>query len=180
MGRRLFYKPGSFYRVDDRSGFPTRAERTKKEWNGLDVDERLWEPRQPQDLVRGVPDNQTVPDARPLGPNIFVGPIYVELSETALLGASFLNLESIAGLASGDPIGVVLDSDQGNIFRTNIFGSPTSTGVVLANPLPYQASSGNLMVDYKPGSGTSISGVLTTDSGQTITTDSGQPITVNL
>lgn len=29
MGRKLHYKPGSFYRTDDRTGFPQRAERTR-------------------------------------------------------------------------------------------------------------------------------------------------------
>lgn len=35
------------------------------EWQGLIVDRRVWEARQPQDFVKGVPDNQTVPYARP-------------------------------------------------------------------------------------------------------------------
>lgn len=72
MGTERFYKPGSFYRIDDRTGFAVRAERTQKEWQGLIVDKRVWEARQPQDFVRGVADNQTVPDPRPRQPNPYV------------------------------------------------------------------------------------------------------------
>jgi hypothetical protein len=73
MGREFYYKPGSFYRICDRTGFAFRAERTQSEWQGLIVSRKVWEIRQPQDYVRGVPDDQTVPYARPRSPNPFVG-----------------------------------------------------------------------------------------------------------
>lgn len=38
---------------------------TRKEWNGLRVWVKAWEPRHPQDLVRSIPDRQVVDDARP-------------------------------------------------------------------------------------------------------------------
>lgn len=73
MGTKLFYKPGSFYRICDRTGFAIRAERTQKEWNNLIVSDQVWEARQPQDFVRGVNDDQTVPNARPRQPNVYIG-----------------------------------------------------------------------------------------------------------
>lgn len=73
MGTERFYKPGSFYRIDDRTGFAFRSERTRKEWQGLIVSDRVWEARHPQDFVKGVQDNQTVPYARPRQPNTFIG-----------------------------------------------------------------------------------------------------------
>jgi hypothetical protein len=73
MGRENFYKPGSFYRICDRTGMAIRAERTQTEWQGLIVDKRVFEPRQPQDFVRGVNDDQTVPFARPRVFNTPVG-----------------------------------------------------------------------------------------------------------
>jgi hypothetical protein len=69
MGREFYYKPGSFYRIDDRTGFTTRAEHQQFEWTGLIIDRRVWEIRQPQDYVKGVTDDQTVPYARPVVPN---------------------------------------------------------------------------------------------------------------
>lgn len=79
MGREKFYKPGSFYRICDRTGFATRAERTSMEWQGLIVDRRVYEPRQPQDFVKGVNDDQTVPYPRPRSPNPPVGTSLVAL-----------------------------------------------------------------------------------------------------
>jgi hypothetical protein len=73
MGTERFYKPGSFYRICDRTGFATRAEHTSTEWNNLIVRESVYERRHPQDFVKGVQDNQTVPFARPRQPNVFVG-----------------------------------------------------------------------------------------------------------
>src|ERR1700734_3642948 len=118
MGRDLHYRPGSFYRIDDRTGFATRAERTRKEWNGLQVDEKVWEARQPQDLVRGLPDYQAVPDPRPLSPDTFVGPTSVALSATAAVGATLLNVASFQGLVVGDACGLMLDS--GVMFNSTI------------------------------------------------------------
>src|SRR5580698_6191386 len=97
MGRKLHYKRGSFYRVDDRTGFPTRAENTRKEWNNLIVDQARWEPRQPQDLVKGVPDIQSVPDARPLSQNIFVGPISTQITAEAVVGQFVIPVQSTFG-----------------------------------------------------------------------------------
>ena len=81
MGTERFYKLGSFYRICDRTGFATRAERTQTEWNNLIVNRRVWEARQPQDFVKGVPDNQTVPYARPRQPNpdVNTGPAQFEV-----------------------------------------------------------------------------------------------------
>lgn len=59
------YRRGDFNRICDRSGFKVKASRTQKEWNGLIVRDEDWEPRQPQDFVRGVTDQRAVPDARP-------------------------------------------------------------------------------------------------------------------
>lgn len=73
MGTKKHFRMGSFYRICDRTGFATRAEDTQMEWNNLIVDRRVFESRQPQDFVRGVSDNQTVPYARPRSPNVFVG-----------------------------------------------------------------------------------------------------------
>lgn len=74
MGTELYYKPGSFYRICDRTGMATRAERTSREWQGYFVKKEVWEVRQPQDFVRGVNDIQTVPFPRPRQTNVFVGP----------------------------------------------------------------------------------------------------------
>lgn len=150
MGRDLHYRPGSFYRTDDRTGFPTRAERTRKEWNGYIVGDLYWEARQPQDLVRGVPDYQAVPEARPLAPNTFVGPLYFETAQAIVTGQEIIYLEDTAGINIGDKVGLMMDS--GIEFITTIQAILAGGEVSLLNPAPGPAASGNLLVDYRiPG-----------------------------
>jgi hypothetical protein len=56
---------GDYYVVCDYSGRRVPASQTKMTWDGYRVWDRLWEPRHPQDFVRGVPDPQKVPNPRP-------------------------------------------------------------------------------------------------------------------
>lgn len=44
---------GSNYEICDRSGFRVPVGELVKEWNGLMVRRKDWEPRHPQDFVRG-------------------------------------------------------------------------------------------------------------------------------
>ena len=141
---------GSWYRADDRTGFPQRAERTRKQWDGLIVDEKVWEPRQPQDLVKGVPDIQSVPDARPLGQNVYVGPISVQTTADAVIGQTSIPVQTIFGFYQGAEIGCMTDLDGGSVFFTTIASPPTGSNLVLSNPLPYSMASGNLITLYKP------------------------------
>lgn len=152
MGRQrgVQYKPGSFYRSDDRSGFTRRAEDTKQEWNSLIVGKNLWEERQPQDFVRGVPDDQTVPDARPEPGPIWDGPLSTQLAEAAAIGATFLFLQAINGFSAGGKVGIMLDS--GSYFNTTQVGPATSGGINIATGLPNTAASGNVVTAYEaPG-----------------------------
>src|ERR1700722_1500722 len=101
MGTKLRYKPGSFYRVCDETGFAQRAEDTKKQWNNLIVRDKSFEPRNAQDFVRGRRDNQTVPDPRPRSKNVFLGDL-TTLSQTAPIRATQVFLTSPIGLVSGN------------------------------------------------------------------------------
>ena len=65
-------RPGDYRVVCDRSGFDCWASETVIEWNGLRVLARFSEQRHPQDFVRAVPDNQTVPNPRPVQPYTFI------------------------------------------------------------------------------------------------------------
>jgi hypothetical protein len=149
MGRTLHYRPGSFYRTDDRTGFPQRADHTRKEWNGLIVDEARWEPRQPQDLVKGVPDIQAVPDPRPLGQNVYVGPISVQTTANAVIGQTVISVQTIFGFYLGAKVGCMTDLDGGAVFFTTIAIAPVGTNLVLSRPLPSTMASGNLVTLYQ-------------------------------
>jgi hypothetical protein len=119
------------------------------QWNNLRVDESVWEPRQPQDLVKGVPDIQSVPDARPLGQNVYVGPISTQTTANAIVGQTTIPVQTIFGFYAGAKVGCMLDLDGGTVFFTTIASPPTGSNLVLSNPLPFTMASGNLITLYQ-------------------------------
>jgi len=75
MSCETTWRPGTFYRICDRCARKRYAEDTRLTWDNLMVcADTCWEPRQPQDFVRGVPDPQTVPNPRPRPADVFVSP----------------------------------------------------------------------------------------------------------
>ena len=149
MGRKLHFRPGSFYRASDRTGFPTRAENTRREWNGIIVEDKVWEPRQPQDLVKGVPDKQSVIDPRPLGQNVYVGPVSVQTTAAAIIGQTVIPVQTTFGFYEGAKVGCMTDQDGGSVFFTTVAASPAGSNLVLAQGLPYTMASGNLITLYQ-------------------------------
>lgn len=60
------YRPGDFYVICDECGFKKRSSDTRMRWDKLRVcSSTCWEPRHPQDFVRGRKDKQRVANARP-------------------------------------------------------------------------------------------------------------------
>lgn len=68
------------------------------------------------------------------------------LSQSAAASATSIHVASIAGVAAGDNIGVILDNNA--TFWTTVSGTPSGATVSLAAPLPSSASSGNYAIDY--------------------------------
>jgi len=154
MGRRNFYKPGSYYVIDDRSGFAVPIERARMEWNGLLVREQSWEPRQPQDFVRGTVDQQSVPIARPRTPPQFVptgiSPV-VDIFNTAIGGdfttdfnsdfdigslVTCIQVQNQSGWLTGDIIWIM--QNNGVFFRATIVAiGPVTTGSGSQSASPY-------------------------------------------
>lgn len=56
---------GDYNVICDYSGFKVRASECRRTWDGYYVHKKYWEPRHPQDFVRGRVDRQTVEIARP-------------------------------------------------------------------------------------------------------------------
>jgi hypothetical protein len=63
---------GSWNAVCDLSGFEGKASEFALRWDGLRVLRRFWEERQPQDFVRGMKDDPSVPWTRPETPDVFI------------------------------------------------------------------------------------------------------------
>ena len=65
-------KLGSWNVICDYCGFKFKAEDVKEDWRGLYACRKDWSPRNAQDFVRGVPDDQSTAFSRPEGADTFV------------------------------------------------------------------------------------------------------------
>lgn len=68
MGHADRLVQGAYNAICDRCGFKFKNYECKLEWNNLFVCKDCWEPRQPQDLLKGRADDTSVPIARPVPP----------------------------------------------------------------------------------------------------------------
>ena len=67
-----YFAPGDYNANCYQCGFKFKASQLRRQWQGFYTCESCWEPRQPQDFVRAVPDNQTVPWAQPASTDAFL------------------------------------------------------------------------------------------------------------
>lgn len=74
MGHADYYKPGDWNAICDECGFKFKGSELRKRWDGYMVCKDDWEPRHPQDFVRGVKDSQPLPWTRPEAPDVFRDP----------------------------------------------------------------------------------------------------------
>lgn len=88
---KFFYKPGSWDVTCDVCGFKFKADQLKKRWDNLMVCSKDWEPRQPQDLIKSVPDKQSVPWTRPDNDGLDVSPNYTVNTLTPVPPGTFNN-----------------------------------------------------------------------------------------
>jgi hypothetical protein len=91
MGHADYLKLGGDYNaICDRCGSKFKFSQLKLEWDGLYVctANGCWEPRQPQDYVKGVMDDMSVPVSRPDQP-----PVYLQdeiVTEQPIITLSFI------------------------------------------------------------------------------------------
>lgn len=64
--------PGTWAAICDRCGFRYASDLLKEDWQGLRLCRKCYEPRHPQEFVRGVPDNPAPPWTRPEPADLFV------------------------------------------------------------------------------------------------------------
>ncbi|HTD72145.1 MAG TPA: hypothetical protein VK652_01355 [Steroidobacteraceae bacterium] len=72
MPLRHTTRPGDWLYNCQRCGWTIYGSEARQEWTGLRVCSKCFDPRHPQDFVRGVRDDQTVPFANPPGPPHFL------------------------------------------------------------------------------------------------------------
>jgi hypothetical protein len=106
VGHADYYKSGTYNGLCDRCGSKFKFSDLKLEWDGLYVctANGCWEPRQPQDYVKGVRDDMSVPVSRPDQPLVFLAQLIV--TETPIVSLSFIKallkslLASVSSVAS--------------------------------------------------------------------------------
>jgi len=77
------FKSGQWNVICDRCGFKRKSNDVREEWTGLMVCEECWEPRHPQDFIRSIPDDQTVPFTRPDDSSIDDADTYTDIEGTS-------------------------------------------------------------------------------------------------
>ncbi len=63
--KKTTYKKGDWNAICDVCGFKFKASQLRKRWDGMRVCQADWEPRHPQDSLKGRPDRQSVAWTRP-------------------------------------------------------------------------------------------------------------------
>lgn len=132
------YIPGDYWMVCDRCGFDYRQSEMRQTWDGLWVCQKDWEPRHPQDFVKGIPDHQEVPVARPAESQT--------QATTTLLGArttgeTYVNLASTSGISLWGTIGISLDNGLVQWVLVNV--TPGAIRIDFLQPLEGDAANGN-------------------------------------
>jgi hypothetical protein len=140
------YKPGDHWKICDVCGFRCRSSETRKRWDGLITCEADWEPRHPQDFVRGRVDNQNVPNPRPEPVANVVGPLTTSLTAAASAGATVISVQSSVRFGGGDRVGIGLSN--GDVVRLIVFSAPDADSLELTSGLPGAALAGAVVVNY--------------------------------
>jgi|SRR5215471_1820365 len=130
------YVPGDNYLLDDLSGFKIRASRARVIPGGitgnLAVAPQRWEPQQPQDFVKGVPDDQTVALSRPRQRNQF---ILLGTNVTAFSARGDMSITIASPRKWQVGFGAQIMLDSGVNFITAV-SAITNNVFTLAQPLP--------------------------------------------
>ena len=103
-------RPGDPLVICDQCGFRFPMSQTKKQWDGLRVCYKDFDPKHPQLSIRGLPDRQAVYDGRPEPPPVFI----------FSYGLGTFCLRS----PNGTLYIVTVDDDGAVLVRPGFFGTP--------------------------------------------------------
>lgn len=84
MAKNLFYAAGQWNFICDFCGRQNKSSDGELTWNGFYVCKSHKERRNPQDLLKGVKENLTLPWTRPEPPDVFVGPVCTISGKSAI------------------------------------------------------------------------------------------------
>ena len=96
MADDLRFNPGDNYLLDDISGFKIRRSKARLQWDNIATSGSRWSPRQPQDLVQAVRDEQYVSLSRPRQQNRFTI-LGTSVTAPSAAGSTSLTVQSTVG-----------------------------------------------------------------------------------
>lgn len=138
------YIPGDYYTTCDRTGFKIRASKAKREWTGALVREESWEPRHPQDFVRGLKDDMAAPGIKQVP--LAMGPLTTIVTAYAGVAATSIVVESSERFAPGDRITIMLDNKDTMI--NVVLAVPDLVTLQLVTKLPMPILVGGAVTNY--------------------------------
>lgn len=127
MGQSDYYKSGSWNFICEVCGRKFKATQMKKRWDGAIVCREDWEPRHPQDFVKGVKDNPSVPLSRPEPSDQFIPWFYTSTFQDFVtpVEAFSKNIEKFFGQISGSA-GSTLNA---NTLNSLVLNGTSGTGI---------------------------------------------------
>jgi len=106
MGQADFLRVGDYNAICDVCGRKFKFSRLRQKWDNTWACEQDWEPRQPQDYLKGIKDNMSVPLSRPDPPALFLDELIVTESTVSTFSFIIARLKSL--LASVSPVATIL------------------------------------------------------------------------
>jgi hypothetical protein len=103
MGQADFLRVGDYNAICDVCGRKFKFSRLRQKWDNTWACEQDWEPRQPQDYLKGIKDNMSVPLSRP-DTTIFTDSILV--TETPIISLNFqvIQVQLLSKVVNGAPL----------------------------------------------------------------------------
>jgi hypothetical protein len=153
------YQKGNWWVICDMCGDKVRIRDTRFNDDGyLVCYPDCWEPKHPQELVRAVPDKQTVPIARPDSELTMYS---TTLSSDATIHASTIVVTSATNISSGLSLGITLD--DGTVQTVLVTAAPTGTTVPITPDVWGTATTGNTVYIFDGTGKTFLTTPLTGD-----------------
>ena len=138
MGKADHYRKGVWNAICDTCGLKFKSDQLYKTWDGYMVCTKCWEPRQPQDFVRGRRDIQRVPWDRP--DKVVKTNRERSLSAALSVGDDIIYLDDVSGIEQYTPLYIGCDGVEEDLFFSVLTlnevtaGTQDFTTYTIANP----------------------------------------------
>ena len=121
MSYQANYTRGGWKCICESCGRIVKAGELRQRWDGFMVDERCWEPRQPQDFVRGVADYQAPPFTRPEQADVFIPVtiVYDPYGESLINPLTLISTNTLLLMILPSPLKTLKAVNGGSLLLNN-------------------------------------------------------------